>query len=164
LVALADLIPYHTLDNAEAYLRVACELAGRLDIDVLVAPVGCMTANLSGNNAKALELLQCLDPARTLVLEREVPGFRCVTKDNEPGMRECMRHLIETCGYTRIAFVSGPETSKGAHEREAIYFEEMEAHGLPTPPSLFARGDFGGDCADVIEKVLDDNHDVEAIA
>ena len=164
LVALADLIPYHTLDNAEAYLRVACELAARLDIDVLVAPVGCMTANLSGNNAKAIELLQCLDPARTLVLEREVPGFRCVTKDNEPGMRECMRHLIETCGYTRIAFVSGPETSKGAHEREAIYFEEMEAHGLPTPPSLFARGDFGGDCADVIEKVLDDNPDVEAIA
>lgn len=164
LIALADLIPYHTLDNAEAYLSVACAIAARLDIDVLIAPVGCMTANLSGDNATALKLLQRLDPARTLVLEREVPGYRCITKDNAPGMRECMRHLIETRGFTRIAFVSGPAASKGAREREAIYFEEMAAHGLPTPPSLFVRGDFGGDCADKIEQILDDNPDVEAIA
>ena len=164
IIALADLIPYHTLENAEAYLRVACEIAARLDIDVLVAPVGCMTANLRGDNATALDLLHRLDPERTLVLEREVPGYRCVTKDNEPGMRECMRHLIETCGFTRIAFVSGPAASKGARERETVYFEEMEAHGLPTPPSLFVRGDFGGDCADKIEQILDENPDVEAIA
>lgn len=164
LVALADLIPYHTLENSEAYLRVACEIASRLDIDALIAPVGCMTANLSGDNATALELVRRLDPARTLVLEREVPGYRCVTKDNVPGMHACMRHLIETCGFTKIAFISGPATSKGAREREAIYFEEMAAHGLPTPPSLFTRGDFGGDCANEVERLLDNNPNVEAIA
>ena len=164
LVSIADLIPYHTLENAEAYLRVACEIAARLDLDATIVPVGCMTANLSGDNAKAMELLQFLDPARTLVLEREVDGFRCVTKDNGPGMHACMCHLIENCGFTKIAFVSGPAASRGAQEREAIYFEEMAAHGLDTPSRLFTRGDFGGDCADVIIDLLDNNPDIEAIA
>ena len=164
LVSIADLIPYHTLANAEAYLRVACEIAVRLDLDATIVPVGCMTANLSGNAQKAMELLQIMDPHRTLVLEREVEGFRCVTKDNEPGMRECMRHLIEECGFTKIAFVSGPATSRGARERETIYFEEMRSHGIDVPDRLFTRGDFGGDCADVIRALLDANPDVEAIA
>ena len=72
LVVLADLIPYHTLTNAEAYLRVAIEIAKRLDLDATIVPVGCLTANMSGDNAKALGFVQGLDRAHTLVLEREV--------------------------------------------------------------------------------------------
>ena len=49
LVVLADLIPYHTLTNAEAYLRVAIEIAKRLDLDAAIVPVGCLTANMSGD-------------------------------------------------------------------------------------------------------------------
>ena len=164
LVTIAELIPYHTLANAEAYLHVACQIAARLDLDAVIYPAGCVTAYLRGNSSKALELLQALDPAKTLVLERDVDGYRCITKDNTPGMRACMRHLIEECNYTKIAFISGPASSHGAQEREGIYFEEMRAHGIDPAPSLFARGDFGGDCADVVEKVLSDNPNLEAIA
>lgn len=165
LVAIAELIPYHTLTNAEAYMRVATEIASRLDLDAIIYPAGCVTAYLSGNTDKAIELLQqTMDPAKTLVLERDVEGFRCITKDNNPGMHECMRYLIETCGYTKIGFISGPEHSRGAQERESVYFEEMAAHGIEVAPSLFVRGDFGGACADVVEQLLDDNPDIEAIA
>ena len=164
LVTIAEQIPYHTLTNAEANLRVACEIAERLELDTIIFPVGCTTAYLQGDNDKALELLQTMDPARTLVLEREIPGYRCIGKDNAPGMHECMRHLLDKRGFTKIAFVSGPANSKGAQEREAIYFEEMRAHGIEPNPSLFARGFFSGDCADVVEKLLDENPDLEAIA
>ncbi len=164
LVTIAELIPYHTLTNAESYLRVACEIASRLDLDAVIFPAGCMTAYLEGDTPKALELLQLMDESKTLVLERSVPGFRCLVKDNAPGMHECMRHLIEDCGFTNIAFISGPEHSTGAREREAIYFEEMRAHGIDPAPSLFARGVFSGDCADVIDKVIDNNPDLQAIA
>ena len=164
LVVLADLIPYHTLTNAEAYLRVAIEIAKRLDLDAAIVPVGCLTANMSGDSAKALEFVQGLDSTRTLVIDREVEGYRSLTKDNAPGMHQCMRHLIEECGYTKIAFVSGPEHSKGAHERETIYFEEMAAHGLKVTPEMFVRGDFGGDCAEQIEQIIDQNPGLEAIA
>lgn len=164
LIAIAELIPYHTLDNAESYLRVATEIAARLDLDAVIFPAGCCTAYLSGDTPKAIELPQILDPAKTLVLERAIPGYRCITKNNTPGMHECMRHLIETCGFTKIAFISGPEHSQGAREREEVYFQEMAAHGLETPPSLFARGYFSGDCADVIQDVINKNPDLEAIA
>lgn len=164
LVAIAELIPYHTLDNAESYFRVACEVAARLDLDAIIYPAGCITAYLRGDSQKAMALAQILDPAKTLVLERTIPGFRCVTKDNAPGMHECMRHLIETRGFTKIAFISGPEHSQGAREREAVYFEEMAAHGLQTPPSLFGRGFFSGDCAEAAERILAQNPDLEAIA
>lgn len=164
LVTIAELIPYHTLQNAEAYLRVACMIASRMDLDAIIYPAGCVTANLRGDSDAALALLQFLDPSKTLVLERDVAGYRCINKDNVPGMHDCMRHLIEDCGFTRIAFVSGPASSRGAQEREAVYFEQMQAHGIEVPKSFFTRGDFGGDCADVIERLLDDNPNLEAIA
>ncbi len=167
LVHITELIPAHavgTLPNPDAYIRLSVEIASRLDLDAVIYPVGCTATYLAGDSDKALSFLQLLDPAHTLVMEREVPGYRCVTKNNAPGMHECMRYLIETCGYTKIAFVSGPEHSKGAHERESIYFDEMAAHGLPTPPGLFARSTFAGGNPDVISKIIDEHPDVEAIA
>ena len=164
LVAVGDLLPYHTRTNGDAYLRVSTSIASRLDLDVVIFPVGCFTAFLNGDNEQALKLLQSMDPRNTLVLDREVEGYRSITKDGTPGMRACMEHLIVERGLTRIAFVSGPAQSKGAQEREGVYFEAMAAHGLPTPPSLFARGSFGGDCDDVIERLIDDNPGLEAIA
>ena len=165
LVPISELVPYHTLDNAEAYLSVAAEITSRLNLDAVIYPAGCVAVYLRGNSGKALELLhRTMDPAKTLVLERDVPGYRCLSKDNAPGMHDCLRHLIEDCGFTRIGFVSGPEDSRGAQEREAVYFEELAAHGIEADPRLFARGDFGGDCADVVERLLDDNPDIQAIA
>lgn len=164
LVAISDLIPTHTTANGMAYYRMAFEIAARLDLDALIVPIGSVTAHLSGDTDKALDLLQTMSPSNTIVLERKVDGFRCITKDNAPGMHECMRYLIETCGFTKIAFVSGPKASQGAREREGIYFEEMAAHGLEAKPSLFARGLYTGLCPEVIEKVIADNPDLEAIA
>lgn len=164
LVTITDLVPHHDVSHGMAYYRLSFQIASRLDLDAIIVPVGSVMANIASGEREALGLLKSLDPARTIVMERDVAGFRCVTKDNAPGMRDCMRHLIETCGFRRIAFVSGPSSSQGAREREGIYFEEMAAHGLETPSRLFARGNFRGECADVIEKILDDNPDLEAIA
>ena len=50
LVAIADLVPYHTRFNAEAYFRVAFELAGRIDLDALIVPAGVITGYLSGDD------------------------------------------------------------------------------------------------------------------
>ena len=164
LVPIADLVPYHTRFNAEAYFRVAFEIASRLELDALIVPAGVITGYLSGNDEMMRHFLSTMAPSKTLVLERDIPGYRCITKDNAPGMHECMKHLIETCGFKEIAFISGPEASQGARERESVYFEEMEAHGLPVRPELFARGLFSGDCQDVVEKILDENPHLEAIA
>ena len=164
LIAIADLIPFHSRSNTESYFRVAFEVAARLNLDAIIVPAGIIASYLSTEAESLVTLLSILDSNKTVLLERNIPGYRCITKDNVPGMQECMRHLIEDCGFRRIAFISGPETSNGAREREAVYFEEMERHGLDTPPSLFARGEYSGECGTAIEDLIDNNQDLEAIA
>ena len=163
LVNIADLIPYHTHAKTAMYLRVAFELVSRLNLDVTIVPLGTINGYLEGNEDLAREMLSSVDPSRLLVIERDLPGMRCLTKDGRPGMHAVMRHLIEDRHFTRIAFVSGPPTSVGAREREGVYFEEMAAHGLPVEDGMFVRGKFSGECPEVFESILERHPDVEAI-
>ncbi len=164
LVAISDLIPFHSRINAISFFRVAFEITSRLDLDAVIVPAGIISGYLTDDQTSLSEFLHVLDPRKTLVIEREIPGYRCISKDNAPGMHGCMRHLIENCGFRNIAFIGGPENSAGARERESIYYEEMREHGLDTPPSMFARGDFSGECGTSIEDIIDNNPDLEAIA
>ena len=164
LVAISDLIPFHSRSNALSYFRVAFEVAARLDLDAIIVPAGIISSYLSDDYASLGEFLAILDKSKTIVIERQIEGYRCISKDNAPGMHACMRHLIETCGFSRIAFIGGPESSTSAREREDIYFQEMAAHGLDTPPRLLARGEFSGECGTAIDELIDNNLDLEAIA
>lgn len=163
-VSVCDLTPHGNVQHGLDYYRMAFQLAARMKLDAIIVPIGCVTAHLNVPFDQALTLLNSLDPRNTIVLEHEVEGFRSIIKDGKPGMRECMRHLIETCGFKKIAFVSGPKESRGGRERAGIYYEEMAAHGLTVTPEMFSYGSFSGDCAPEIEKVLDDNPGLEAIA
>lgn len=164
LVCLADLIPYHTHANVQCSLRVVFELARTLDLDAIIVPAGTACGYLSNDLELTQKMLHLLDPCKTIVMERDIPGYRCITKNSRTGMRACIRHLIEEAGCRRIAFISGAETSKGARDREQAYFDEIEAHKLVVPEGYFVRGDFSGDCRDVIEQLLDSHSDIEAIA
>lgn len=164
LVCFADLIPYHTRANILCSLRVVFELARSMDLDAVIVPAGTTCGYLGNDLELAQEMIHLLDPNKTIVMERNMPGYRCITKDSRTGMRACIRHLIEEGRYKRIAFISGAATSKGAHDREQAYFDEMAAHGLQIPNGYFVRGDFSGNCRDVIEQLLDEHSHIEAIA
>jgi PAS domain S-box-containing protein len=45
-------------------------------------------------------------------------------------------HLIETHGYCRLAFISGPEGNLYAQERYQAYADALKAHGIPLNPNL----------------------------
>ena len=164
LIAISDLIPFHSRVNAASYFRVAFEVTARLGLDAVIVPAGTIASYLSDEHQGIYELINILDAPKTVVIEREMPGLRCVTKDNAPGMHECMRHLIEECGFKKIAFIGGPKSSTSAREREDIYLEEMHAHGLDTPESLLTHGEFSGECGDAIDELIDNNPGLEAIA
>ena len=102
LVPIADLVPYHTRFNAEAYFRVAFEIASRLELDALIVPAGVITGYLSGNDEMMRHFLSTMAPSKTLVLERDIPGHRCITKDNAPGMHECMKRAMRNYFCSRI--------------------------------------------------------------
>ena len=163
LINIADLIPYHTHARTAQYLSVAFELVGRLDLDAVIVPLGTVSGYLEGDEELAHKMLRVIDPSKVVLIERHVDGIRSITKDGRPGMHECMRHLISDCGFRRIAFVSGPETSVGAREREGVYFKEMHDAGLPVEEGMFVRGKFSGECPEVIESILDAHPDIEAL-
>ena len=163
LISISDLIPFHSRKNALEYFRVAFQLAARLDLDAVIVPAGSIVGYLTDADSLG-ELLAILDPSCTVVIEREIEGYRSVGKDNTAGMHECMNHLIEDCGFRHIAYIGGPAASAGAREREAVYREQMAAHGLDVTPSMIAYGDYSGECGDEIDKLIDSNPDIEAIA
>lgn len=164
LVCLADLVPYHTHANVECAFRVIFELAQRMDLNAVIVPVGTTSGFLDNDPKLANKLLRLLDPHKTLVMERDVEGYRSMTKDSRAGMTSCIRYLIEQAHYQRIAFVSGSAQSQSAREREGAYFDQMRMHGLDVPEGYFVRGDYSGKCLDVVEKLVDENPDIEAIA
>ncbi|MBQ9632559.1 MAG: substrate-binding domain-containing protein, partial [Lachnospiraceae bacterium] len=175
-IKIADQSEYHAKGNAYDYFKVAFDIAEKMELDAYIVPAGmiyqfCMKQSdrysqevLQDIAAHSIELIRHMDPARTLVIERTFEGYRSIDKDNESGMREAIRHLIEDCGHKRIAFISGPPYSNSARIREGVYFREMAAHGLETPDRLFTRGAYNGKCDDVVERLLDENDDIEAIA
>lgn len=138
--------------------------AARLDAYVVIYGVLNQLAVLGGEKLDfERECLRLLPRDRTLIIEEGIPGYHCLTKDNIPGMREIMSHLIDECGYRRIGMISGQEESHSARERESVYFEEMAAHGLPTEDGWFARAENSGTRQDAVDAFVAANTDLEAI-
>jgi signal transduction histidine kinase/DNA-binding LacI/PurR family transcriptional regulator len=62
--------------------------------------------------------------------------------DSLQGMRLMIRHLIETHGYKRIAFIRGPRAQIEADLRFQAYQEELKAHAIRYDEKLIVDGDF----------------------
>ena len=166
LINIMDLLPSNDfLEWSHNYLQVAFQLAAHMDFDAYILPIGVANAfNSKSSQYFMRHYIELLDPKKTILIEEYYEGFRCIKKDNKPGMRQLMKHLLEKHGYRKICFISGPSTSFGARERESVYFDEMEKHGIKVEDRMFARGNFSGECDDVVEEMLSRNPDAEAIA
>ena len=87
-----------------------------------------------------------------------------VAFENKRGARQMVDHLVENCGYTRIAFLRGPETNEDSQWREIGYRESLEAHGIPFDPALVAEGGFEEQISQIaVEQWLADGVEMEAI-
>ncbi len=76
---------------------------------------------------------------------REIKYGSSVLVDNRSGMKELLIHLIESHGYSRIAFVRGPEKNVEATERFRVYKEVLEEYNIPFDDNLVVSGMFVGD-------------------
>jgi LacI family transcriptional regulator len=88
----------------------------------------------------------------------------CVVFENQSSARAMTEHLIATCGYTRIAFLRGPEGNEDSYLREQGYREALKAHGIPFIPELVAVGGFDEQEAQVaVDQWLVDGVEMDAI-
>jgi DNA-binding LacI/PurR family transcriptional regulator len=62
--------------------------------------------------------------------------------DNEKGMHDIFRHLMDHHGYRGIAFIRGPEGNEDAEPRFKAYKDCLAERGVAYDPALVAIGDF----------------------
>src|SRR5919106_5960526 len=72
----------------------------------------------------------------------ELEGASMFIPNNIEGMRAAVRHLIETHGYKRIAFIRGIEGQIDAEQRFQAYQAELQAYGIHYDEELVGEGDY----------------------
>jgi diguanylate cyclase (GGDEF)-like protein/PAS domain S-box-containing protein len=65
-----------------------------------------------------------------------------IVVDNARGLNDLISHLIETHGFSKIAFIQGPHNSRDADMRLDVYAKTLERHGIPFEQGLVVPGDF----------------------
>jgi DNA-binding LacI/PurR family transcriptional regulator/signal transduction histidine kinase/ActR/RegA family two-component response regulator len=109
-------------------------------IDALVILAGRL-----GNNLGLGELARYCERHRPLpmsIIEEQAEGMTSILIDGQQALREGIRHLVENHGYRRIAYLGGPDGNPDALVRLRAYRDVLTAHGLGSPDSCVATGEF----------------------
>ena len=85
-----------------------------------------------------LDILQASMPVVGVVTSEE--GMSSVLVDGFSGMYDAVKHLIETHGHRRIAFIRGPVGQVDADERYRAYTTALEDHNIPLNPDWVGYG------------------------
>ena len=86
-----------------------------------------------------------------------------IMSDNYGSTTNIMEHLIGHHNYKKILHISGPLNNTDATERRTAYLDAMKRNGLPVTDSMIGYGDYSTDVDEIVNKLLDDNPDAEAI-
>ncbi len=134
--------------------------ASQKTLDALIVSIGSIGSFLSVSDIHAF-LQQFNIPM--LTLEIPVEGYSSLYTDGKSGMREEVEHMIVHHGKTKIGFVSGRKENDDAQERLSVYRKVLEEHGIEYDPKRVVYGDFSEFSERVVDRLLDNNPDLEAI-
>lgn len=101
-----------------------------------------------------------------LVILEEYDEDSCdsfIISDNFGSMYTIMEHILTYHGYKKVVYLSGPKNNTDSNERERAYLEAMTAHGLTVTSDMVEYGDYSSDVDELVERLLDNNPDAEAI-
>lgn len=164
LVLPDDLLTFMDSTGAEGNLQVAFALAAALDLDGYIVPASSTDHLLHHSPLTAGDFLTVLDSTRTVIIDREIPGFRSIIKDDEEGIYQLTRHLVRDLSLTRIGFIRGDASSgRGAALREAGWIRALSEAGLPVEDRMETEGSYSGNCVAGASQLLDQYPEAQAI-
>ena len=134
--------------SEEGTTLFVCNTEGRVDKQIHYMQTlsdrqvdGLILVSQHTDGAEISDLLDKGPPFVLLYRRRRDAKTDFVGIDNEHGIREAMKHLIEL-GHRRIAFVHGPEGSTSVEERFAAYRAVVDEEGLSAEANLVFQGDY----------------------
>lgn len=107
-------------------------------------------------------LLGSIGDTPVMSIAAEVDGFESLIFDNTSGVKEAVNYLIKT-GRKRIGLMKGEPYNYDCIERNAAYKEAIEENGLEYDEKLTIYNDMSSFCHEQVEKLLNDNPDMDAI-
>ncbi|PKO12243.1 MAG: hypothetical protein CVU39_25180 [Chloroflexi bacterium HGW-Chloroflexi-10] len=151
--------PGGRLRNTNAYeikRNVIYDLAGKDCVDGLITWSSSLGGVLSPTEINAFH--ERYEPLPLVSLAQFMEGIPTVSVDSYHGMRDLLAHLIDEHGYTKLAFIRGPEEHYYAQERYRAYLDTLQDFHLPLIPDLITsplRWEMG---AEAIQILLDERH------
>ena len=113
-------------------------VASARDLDAAILVPGTWAAPLE--TAPVRELLETFLSLPSCIIGARQGDVPSVCIDNERGVAEITRHLLELHGRKRIAFISG--RGRESEERHRGYERALRAAGIQPDPALFFSGDY----------------------
>ena len=136
-----------------------------LNLDLLIVAYGSI--HIYHSKASHEDFLSRFPDIPIIFLEEPSQGGENVYSmiaDNYGGMTKCIEHLITVHAYQNIVFLAGPEGNTDAEERLEAYRDTMQAYGLEVTEEMVEHGDYSENVDAQVERLLENNPDIEAIA
>lgn len=134
-----------------------------VNLDLIIVSYGTiMLENLHETREQFLDHFKGIP---VVMLEDTIDESRgtSIIADNYSGITKCVEHLITVHELEKILFIKGPEGNRDAEERLNAYIDTMNSYGIHVEDSMIGHGDFSENIDNVVEKLLSDNPDAEAI-
>ncbi len=130
-------------------------------LDIIYVLLGTIGSRAAFEEQK--RFIESLPDVPVVTLFAELDGYPSVTFDNRSGIERITGHLIEKHGVRRIGYVSGPDTNKDSRERLQAFLDTAASKDVEITESQIVYGDFTENSADIVERLLDDNPDLQAV-
>lgn len=135
--------------------------ATKENIDVLVVLLGTIASNVDESVHK--EFLEKYKGIPVITIASKVEGYANISFDNKAGFAKEVEYLIQHLGKRKIGIVCGPATNEDSIERLDAYKETLRKYQLPIEEKRIVYGNFTEYSEEAVEKLLDDNDDLDAI-
>ncbi|MBN1797614.1 MAG: substrate-binding domain-containing protein [Spirochaetales bacterium] len=133
-------IGHSPYNKYEKYRNIIYKFVSPDNVDGIV-----FTGATIGTFITEQEMLTFLDkykPLPMISIGGPFPGYVCSLVDNEIGMYEVCKHLVDTHDYKKIAYISGPENQVDAIQRLKVYKKVLQEYGIAVDSNLIYNGNF----------------------
>jgi len=146
--------------------NVLYDLLDKTLLDGLIFAAGSMGTGVRQEDVQAF--CERYRPLPMVSIALPLTDIPSVLMDNDYGMRELMRHLVEEHGYRRIAFLHKQEGHAENDARYNAYVSVLTEHGIAVDPDLVIPGVHYATPESGIRLLFDERHlrpriDVEAL-
>ncbi len=135
--------------------------ASKKNLDALIVSIGTIGSFLAEKDLQSF--LNNFKDIPLITIEVPVQGYNHLYIESNTGLEKAIEHLILEHNKKCIGFVGGRQSNADSIDRFNTYKNTLAKHNLPIEDNLIVHGDYSEFCEDLVEQLLDNNPDMDAI-